>query len=187
METQTRAAIAQDAIAMLIADHKAVKKLFKEYDKLKEQEGDDDAKADLCKQICDALTIHATVEEEVFYPAVRAKADADDLLDEAEVEHTCAKDLIGQLNGMDPGDDLYDAKVTVLGEYIEHHVKEEQDEMFPKARAAKVDLKALGAEMAERKQALQRAMELESGSEADMRVVKPASHANAKPTNGARR
>jgi len=187
METQTRTTAAQDAIAMLTADHTLVQKLFKDYDKLRKNEGDDEAKAGLCQQICDALTIHATVEEEIFYPAVRAKADIDDLMDEAEVEHAGAKDLIGQLENMEPDDPLYDAKVTVLGEYIAHHVKEEQDEMFPKAKAAKVDLKALGAEMAERKEELQREMGLEPDGEEDMPAVKPASRAKAKPADGARK
>jgi hypothetical protein len=94
------------------------------------------------------------VEEEIFYPAVRAAIDDDDLMDEADVEHAGARELIAQLEDMEPGDDHYDAKVTVLGENVDHHVKEEQDEMFPKARKAKLDLAALGAAMLERKREL---------------------------------
>ncbi len=98
----------------------------------------------LAEQICQMLTVHATAEEEIFYPAVRAADVDEDLLDEAEVEHASAKDLIAQIQSMSPEDDLYDAKVTVLGEYINHHVEEEEGEMFPKARRAKVDLVGLG-------------------------------------------
>jgi hemerythrin superfamily protein len=101
------------------------------------------------------LTVHTTVEEEIFYPAVRAAQVDADLLDEAAVEHASAKDLIAQIRSMDPDDDLYDAKVTVLGEYVNHHAEEEEGEMFPKARRAKVDLEGLGEQIKSRKQALQ--------------------------------
>jgi hemerythrin superfamily protein len=142
-----------DAIAMLTADHREVKAMFEQYEGLGER-----AKASkkrLADQICDALTLHATIEEEIFYPAVRAASkDAADLLDEALVEHAGAKDLIAQLQDMDPEDDLYDAKVKVLGEQIDHHVGEEEGEMFPKAKKAGLDLVALGNEMAMRKDEL---------------------------------
>jgi hemerythrin superfamily protein len=143
----------QDAIAMLMADHKKVKGLFEQFKKLKE-DGEDDEKAALVEQICFELTVHAELEEEIFYPAVREQIGDEDLMDEAEVEHAGAKDLIAQLESMEPGDDLYDAKVTVLGEQVDHHVKEEEGEMFPKVRKAKVDTAALGAEMASRKEEL---------------------------------
>jgi len=96
------------------------------------------------------LTIHATCEEEIFYPAVREAIDDMDLMDEADVEHASAKDLIAQLEAAGPQDDHYDAKVTVLGEMIDHHVKEEEGEMFPKASKA-IDTEAVGAELAARK------------------------------------
>lgn len=143
-----------DAIAMLTADHRKVKGLFKEFAKLKESNGSDEDKADIVKQICDALKVHAEVEEEIFYPAVRAAIDDKDLMDEALVEHAGAKELIAQLEEMDPDDDLYDAKVTVLGEQIDHHVQEEEGDMFLKAKKAKVDTLDLGEEMAERKETL---------------------------------
>ena len=95
--------------------------------------------------------MHAEIEEEIFYPAVREATHEDDLLDEAEVEYASAKDLIHQLESMQLSDDLYDAKVTVLGEYIDHHVKEEEGEMFPKAKKTKLDMDALGIQMAKRK------------------------------------
>ena len=139
----TRRAQAQDAIAMLTADHKRVKTLFSEFDKLK-QKGSDEQKSAIVEQICNELKIHTELEEEIFYPAVRQAIDDSDLMDEAIVEHAGAKELITQLEEASPDDDLYDAKVTVLGEQIDHHVKEEEGDMFPKARKAKLDTEALG-------------------------------------------
>ena len=154
----------QDAIAMLMADHKKVKKLFSEFDKLKE-EGSDEDKTAIVEQICNELKIHTEIEEEIFYPAVRKAIDDADLMDEALVEHAGAKQLIAQLEDADPEDDLYDAKVTVLGEQIDHHVKEEEGDMFPKAKKAKVDTEALGATMFKRKTALMEKMGMASDDE----------------------
>ncbi len=144
---------AQDAIAMLMADHKKVKKLFSDFDKIKE-EGGDEEKSAIVERICNELKVHTELEEEIFYPAVRKAIDESDLMDEALVEHSGAKELVAQLEGASPDDDLYDAKVTVLGEQIAHHVKEEEGSMFPKAKKAKVDTAALGAAMLKRKTAL---------------------------------
>ena len=155
---------AQDAIALLTDDHKTVQKLFKEYEKLV-QNADQEEKAALAKQICMELAVLAQIEEEIFYPAVRDAIAETDLLDEAEVEHASAKDLIAQLGAMAPGEELYDAKVTVLGEYVNHHITEEQDEMFPKVKKGKLDTASLGAELLERKQELQ--AELGVGEETD--------------------
>ena len=146
--------VAQDAIAVLTDDHKKVKTPFKNFENLKEEANDDET-AELVRRICKELTLHAQVEEEIFYPAVRAVIDDDDLMDEADVEHAEVKDLIAQLEAMQPEDDHYDAKVTVLGENIDHHMKEEQDEMFPKARKAKIDMAALGAQIVRRKKELE--------------------------------
>jgi hemerythrin superfamily protein len=140
-----------DAIKLLTADHKEVHTLFQHYKKLCEAQAGADERRPLAEKICGLLTVHATVEEELFYPAAREAGVDDALLDEAEVEHDTAKDLIAQLQTMDADDPLFDAKVTVLGEYIDHHVKEEQDEMFPACRKAKMDLTALGAELQARK------------------------------------
>ena len=140
-----------DAIEMLTADHRNVEKLFKEYDQLVEAEGSYNEKEALAATICAELSVHAQVEEEVFYPAARDILDEEDLVDEAVVEHASAKDLIAQLADMSPDDDLYDAKVKVLSELIEHHVEEEEDEMFPKLRKAKLDTASLGLQMQERK------------------------------------
>jgi hemerythrin superfamily protein len=145
-----------DAIAMLTNDHKEVKALFKQYNTLVEADAEDEEKMAIAAQICQMLTVHATVEEEIFYPAAReALGDDEDLIDEADVEHATAKELIAQLEGSGPADDaLYDAKVKVLGEYIDHHVKEEEGEIFPKAKKGNLDSAALGAEMAARKEEL---------------------------------
>jgi hemerythrin superfamily protein len=134
-----------DAIAMLKADHAKVKSLFEQFEGLSDRSKV--SKKKIADQICMELTIHAEVEEQVFYPAVRGPVKDEDLMDEAVVEHASAKELIAQIMEMDPGDDLYDAKVKVLSEQIEHHVGEEEDDMFPKVRKGKVDLVALGAEM----------------------------------------
>lgn len=145
---------AQDAIALLTEDHKKVKKMFKDFEKLKKGDANDDEKATLVGKICTELTVHMQVEEEIFYPAVRAAIADDDLMDESDVEHDEAKALIAQLADMNPGDDHYDAKVTVLGENIDHHVEDEQDEMFPTAKKAKVDTVELGAQIVRRKKGL---------------------------------
>lgn len=143
-----------DAIALLTADHKRVKKMFKAFDKMKEDGSAADKQA-LAQQICDELTLHTQLEEQIFYPATREAIDDDDMLDEAEVEHASAKDLIAQIQAGDPSDPKWAAKVTVLGEYVDHHVEEEEGEMFRKARKAKMDLEALGQEIAAMKQSRQ--------------------------------
>lgn len=140
-----------DAVQLLTADHKEVKDMFAQYQKLVDAEKGDDEKEALARQICLMLTVHATIEEEIFYPAARDALSEEDLLDEAEVEHASAKDLIAQIEAASPAEPLYDAKVKVLGEYIEHHVKEEEGELFPKVKKSKVDLDALGEQLAARK------------------------------------
>ena len=142
---------APNAINMLTEDHAKVRKMFKQFEKTKEKM-DDAEKAELVQQICMELTLHAQVEEEIFYPAAREAIEDQDLMDEAEVEHASAKELISQLQSMEPGDELYDAKVIVLGEYVEHHVKEEEKEMFPKVRKARLDLEHMAEQIEERKQ-----------------------------------
>ena len=142
----------QDAIKLLTADHKEVKGLFGDYQKLVDADADDAEKEALAQKICTLLTVHATVEEELFYPAAReVLGDDEDLVDEAAVEHASAKDLIAQIEESSPEEALYDAKVKVLGEYVDHHVKEEEGEMFPKMKKSKADLDTLGADIAVRK------------------------------------
>ncbi len=140
-----------DAIALLTQDHENVKALFEQYEGLGERAFV--AKKKLAMQICTELIKHATAEEELFYPAVHnASSEAEDLVDEALVEHAAAKDLIAQILSMDAQDELYDAKIKVLSEQIEHHIGEEESELFPKARKAKLDLLAIGKAIALRKE-----------------------------------
>lgn len=141
-----------DATHLLAKDHRKVEELFEKYEKASGTE----AKAKLANQICTELKIHTLIEEEIFYPALRGKIE-DDLLDEAYVEHDGAKVLVNEIASGGPDEEFYDAKVKVLQEQIEHHVKEEekqQGNMFQQARAADVDLNALGEQMIARKQEL---------------------------------
>lgn len=145
----------QDALELLDADHRVVRQLFQDYRGLAANDAPEARRKALAEQICMELTIHAKLEEELFYPLVRDAIRDDDLMDEAEVEHAAARDLMVQILSMDPHEELYDAKVTVLGEYIEHHVREEREEMFPKARRSGLDLQRLGERLRERKRELQ--------------------------------
>lgn len=156
----TATAKKKDACDLLDADHKAVKKMFMEYEELTEAGGNTkEKKRVLAEKICNELTVHAQIEEEIFYPAIRKAIKDEMLMNEAAVEHTSAKDLIAQIQGMTPADAMFDAKVTVLGEYIDHHVKEERTEMFPKARASKVDLVAMREVLQNRKEELMAELE----------------------------
>jgi len=145
----------QDALELLDADHQLVHQLFQQYRELAAHDAPDARRKALAEQICMELTIHAKLEEELFYPPVREAIRDDDLMDEAEVEHASAKDLIVQILSMDPHEELYDAKVTVLGEYIDHHVREEREDMFVKARRSGIDLRKLGERLRIRKRELQ--------------------------------
>jgi hemerythrin-like domain-containing protein len=144
---------APDAITLLDGDHQHVLDLFDTFRRIKD-DGDDAMKQGLVEHICIELTIHSQIEEELLYPAMRDSFADQSLLDEAEVEHMMAYQLISELESMEPGDDLYDAKVTVLGEYVRHHIGEEQNQLFPKAREANIDLNALGAELSDRREEL---------------------------------
>ena len=145
---------AQDAVSLLSADHAEVKQMFETYRQLGDENADDEQRGELARNICSMLTVHAEIEEEIFYPAMRENVDDELTLDEAEVEHASARELIEQIEAMDPGDALYDAKVIVLGEYVDHHVQEEENELFPQAEKAGIDLDDLGAELAGRKREL---------------------------------
>jgi hemerythrin superfamily protein len=144
-----------DAIELLIQDHKEVKKLFEEFDALTDRSKA--KKKVIADKICHELIIHTQIEEEIFYPKVREAIKDSDLMDEALVEHAGAKDLIAQILDMSPGEDLYDAKVTVLSEQIDHHVKEEEEDMFPKVRKSGLDLIVLGEQMLARKNEIKNA------------------------------
>src|SRR5262245_57726333 len=145
-----------DAIKLLKADHKEVSDLFEKYENGRLST---DRKMALAKQICLALTVHAQIEEEIFYPAAREASirEGDDLLDEAEVEHGSIKELVAAIENASPDDDdLFDARVKVLGEYVKRHVKEEENELFPKIRKSDMDLEEIGARLGARKEELMR-------------------------------
>lgn len=135
---------------MLKADHKLVSMLFEQYETAKSST----KKKAIVSQICSELTVHAQLEEEIFYPQVRAALKDKALIPEAIVEHATLKELITQIEEGEPGDELYNAKVKVLSEYVKHHVKEEQNEIFPKAKASKLDMYALGEQLVQRREEL---------------------------------
>jgi hemerythrin-like domain-containing protein len=141
-----------EAINMLKEDHERVEKAFKEFEKLDRE--DTETVRQLVATVCEELKIHTTLEEEIFYPAVREAIDDEDLMNEASVEHETAKMLIEQLENMQPDDPNYHATFTVLGEYVMHHVEEEEKEMFPAAKKTDLDFESLAQQMKERKEEL---------------------------------
>ncbi len=141
-----------NALDMLVADHKHVKGMFKQFDALSERSVA--TKKRLADEICHELFIHMQLEEELFYPAVEQALSSTSIIEEAFVEHASAKELMTQILGMEPGEHYYDARLKVLSEQIEHHINEEETDMFPKVRRSKLDLLALGAQMAELKEQL---------------------------------
>ena len=143
---------AVSAIAVLKEDHDYVKQACREFEKMDHE--DHEALQALVKNVCAALEVHARIEEEIFYPPVRKALDDDDLMNEAEIEHDSARTLIRQLKRMRPSDPRYTAAFTVLCEYVMHHVKEEEEEMFPKVQRARLNLQGLGRKLMARKVAL---------------------------------
>jgi hemerythrin-like domain-containing protein len=164
------------ALELLASDHRKVEDLFEQYEDGKE--GDEDAKRALAEQICGELTAHTRLEEELFYPWLKENMDEMDKVEEAYVEHAGAKDLIAQIQGAAEIDDAYDAKVKVLSEYIKHHVKEEEQEIFPEVKAEQEELDELGQEMAARKAELMQELGLESED--------PTAQLNAREGRGGR-
>lgn len=148
--TTTARAKSPDAVSLLRADHKLVSGLFEQFEKSRSTA----KKQQLVAQICLELTVHAQVEEEIFYPEVQAALKDKTLVPEARVEHQSIKDLIAAVEGVEPGGEDYDAKVKVMSEWVKHHVKEEQNEMFPKAKKAGLDMAELGGRILQRKQEL---------------------------------
>ncbi len=143
-----------NALDLLISDHKEVRKLIHQYEKMHETASTEEKQA-LAEQICTAFVLHADIEEQYFYPAARDLLEETELIEEAEVEHASVRDLASQIRAMQPDDPMYDATVKVLGEYIEHHAEEEEKEMFPKLKKTKADFDALGQEMMEAKETAQ--------------------------------
>jgi hypothetical protein len=138
---------AEDALTLLHEDHQKVDKLFKQFEK----SDDEQERGQIAEKVCAELEVHATMEEELFYPAVREAIEEEDLIDEAAVEHQTLKNLIAEIKRLEPSDPKHAAHVKVLGEYVRHHVKEEEGEIFKKLKAAKLDVEALGQQMRARK------------------------------------
>ena len=143
----------QDAIGLLKADHAEVAELFEKYENGRMTK---DRKAAVAQKIAQSLSVHAQIEEEIFYPAAREAGgeEVEELLDEAEVEHGSIKELVATIEGGSPDDGLFDAQVKVCSEWVKHHVKEEENELFPKIRKSGMDLEAVGQQLAARKQEL---------------------------------
>jgi hemerythrin superfamily protein len=150
----------RDAIALLKQDHRTVSQLFEEFAKADEEE-----QSAIAQRVCQLLTVHAQIEEELLYPAAKECFDGDeeneDLVNEAEIEHGSAKELIAKIEGMSSDDEHFKATVTVLGEYIKHHVKEEEGQLFPQLKKTELDLKELGSRLADRKFALMEQLGIE--------------------------
>ena len=179
--TQTRSSDSpRDAIALLKQDHRTVSELFEEFEKADEEE-----QSAIAQRVCQLLTVHATIEEELLYPAAKEALEDEeetDLVNEAEVEHGSAKELIAKIEGMTIEDEHFKATVKVLGEYIKHHVKEEENEMFPQLKKSELDLKELGAQLSERKYALMEQMGIQEEEPAQ-----PRKRSAGRSTRGAAR
>jgi hypothetical protein len=154
--TKTRSKTA-NAIELLKEDHAKVKKAFKEFEKM--DRSDTETCRQLVTSVCEDLKTHTMLEEEIFYPAVRAAIEDEDIMNEAAIEHETAKMLIEQLENMSGDDPNYYATFTVLGEYVQHHVKEEEGEMFPEAKKCDIDFESLAERMKSRKEELMGEME----------------------------
>jgi len=166
----------RDAVALLKQDHRTVSALFDDFEKADEEE-----QSAIAHRVCQLLTVHATIEEELLYPAAKEAfedEEDDDLVNEAEVEHGTAKELIAKIEGMTSDDEHFKATVKVLGEYIKHHVKEEENELFPQLKKTELDLKELGAQLSERKYALMEQMGIEEQEEPQPRKRSAAGRAN---------
>ena len=149
----------ENAVDLLDADHKAVKQMFIDYSALCEDAAPAEARRALAEKICQALTVHAKIEEEIFYPAVREAIGDDALMDEALAEHAAAKELIAEIQGMKATSDNYDLAVKQLGKTIGEHVLEEREEIFLKAQQAPIDLRGLAVPLYQRKKQLTAAVQ----------------------------
>jgi hemerythrin superfamily protein len=154
-------AASKDAIQLLKADHREVEKLFSQFEKAR----GDERKMQIARQVCMELRVHTQIEEEIFYPASRDFLKDDEIVNEAIVEHQAAKDLIDEIEGMEATDEMFEAKVTVLQEQIEHHVEEEEKELFPQLQKSDMDLKGIGEQLAMRKGELMAQMQGDGGLE----------------------
>jgi hemerythrin superfamily protein len=149
----------RDAVALLKQDHRTVEQLFDEF-----EEAEEDQQQAIAERVCQLLTVHAQIEEEILYPAAKEAFEDEeelDLVNEANVEHQSAKDLIAKIEGMTPEDETFKATVKVLSEYIKHHVKEEEGELFPALKKTELDLKEMGAQLNDRKMTLMQELGIE--------------------------
>jgi hemerythrin superfamily protein len=153
-----------DVTKLLKSDHEEVEALFHEFEDLDEP----GERQQLASRICDMLEIHAQLEEELVYPVAREMLDDEDLVLEAEVEHLVAKDLIARIRSMSADDPTYGAYVKVLGEYVTHHVDEEERELLPRLKSSDADTSALGQELLRRKSELQQQRGIESAEDEDL-------------------
>ena len=188
--TRSNASSRNEVLEMLKEDHKRAKKAFRDFSKLQE-EGDQAGCQALAEQTCKELQLHMRLEEEVFYPAARGGLDEEDLIEEAEVEHGSAKTLIDQLSSLSPEDAKFAATFTVLGEYIKHHVKEEEGEMFEQLGRSKVDWDSLLEEMLARRMELEGELGLDAAEEegeteeqAAARIAASGDKAKSRPSQG---
>ena len=184
-KTSTRKQRNPEPIAMLEADHRKVQQMFKQFEKL--GEGDEQEKGRIVKQACGELKVHAQLEEELFYPPLHEEEETKDLIDEAQVEHQSAKDLIAKLEEMDPDDELFDATFTVLAEYVRHHVQEEEGEIFPAAKRAQLDWESMATQMTERKSEIAAELGVDEEEEEPMPSRGSRSTARSSTRNGSRR
>ena len=162
----------RDAIALLKQDHRVVEQLFEEF-----EEADDDQLQAIAERVCQLLTVHAQIEEELFYPPAKEALEEEEdveLVNEANVEHQSAKDLIAKIEAMTPEDENFKATVKVLSEYIKHHVKEEEKELFSKVKQTELDLKEMGSQLLERKMQLMQEMGIEMDVEEQQTTRKRA-------------
>jgi hemerythrin superfamily protein len=174
------------ALELLEADHRKVEMLFDQFEE--EKEGDEETKRQIAERVCAELTAHAQLEEELFYPWLRENLEEDDMemVEEAQIEHNSAKDLIAQIQGATEIDATYDAKVKVLSEYIKHHVKEEEEEIFEEVRDQQDALDELGQEMAARKTELMEELGL-MDDDAEQGAAQMAKSTRGKGSQGAQR
>ena len=175
----------RDAIALLKQDHRTVSQLFEEFEK-----ADDEEQSAIAQRVCQLLTVHAQIEEEILYPEAKeafgGEEESEDLVNEAEVEHGSAKELIAKIEAMSSDDEHFKATVTVLGEYIKHHVKEEEGELFPQLKKTDLDLKEIGSRLADRKFALMEQLGIEEQEPTQPRKRSAASRGAARKSSSRR-
>ena len=187
--TQSRSSDSpRDAVALLKQDHRTVESLFKDF-----EDADESEQASIAEHVCQLLTVHAQIEEEILYPAAQQALEEDEedeeLVYEAQVEHGSAKELISKIEGMPPDDASFKATVKVLSEYIKHHVKEEENELFPRLKKTELDLRVMGERLAERKHALMEEMGIqeEEARPATPRARSRATQARSSSSRGNRK